>query len=115
MNRYIRAACRLSGYTEHDFKMDWRKADLVKWRHAAMYVARQSGLSFPAVGRLFRRDHTTVVYACKRAAACEHRLALAWQIALAVKSAPGERPLALGPRPSVLGAQSVCLGSRACL
>jgi len=84
MNRYVRAACRLSGYTEHDFKMDWRKPDLVKWRQAAMYVARQSGLSFPAVGRLFKRDHTTVVYACKRVAGCEHRLALVKRIKDAV-------------------------------
>ena len=36
-------------------------------RHVAMYLAvRLLGCSYPEVGRAFGRDHTTVMYACKK-------------------------------------------------
>lgn len=36
-------------------------------RQLAMYFARvYTGQSFPAIGRHFNRDHTTVIHACKR-------------------------------------------------
>ncbi|MBU2531755.1 MAG: chromosomal replication initiator DnaA [Alphaproteobacteria bacterium] len=36
-------------------------------RHVAMYLAHVAcGLSLTAVGRLFKRDRTTVSYACRR-------------------------------------------------
>lgn len=41
-----------------------RRADIVRARHAAMYAVRQhTDLSYPAIGRLFNRDHTTVMHA----------------------------------------------------
>ena len=113
--RILNAASDLSGYQREAFLVDYRARDLSAWRLAAMYVARQTGMSFPRIGARFNRDHSTVVYACKRVAACECRLGLAWQIALAVKAARPEGPLALGPCPGVLGAEPVCLGSRASL
>jgi hypothetical protein len=38
-------------------------------RHAAMYLLRDFGMSFPEIGRIFGRDHTTVMAACRRTAA----------------------------------------------
>jgi hypothetical protein len=86
--RILNATCHLSGYTRDTFLRDLRTANISCWRAAAMYVARQSGMSFPDIGARFNRDHSTVVYACKRVAGCEYRLALAWQVAIAVKAAP---------------------------
>jgi chromosomal replication initiation ATPase DnaA len=44
-----------------------RDAHLSAARHLAMYLARRMTLrSFPAIARFFRRDHSTVIYACKR-------------------------------------------------
>lgn len=44
-----------------------RRADIVRARHAAMYAVRQhTDLSYPAIGRLFNRDHTTVIHAVTR-------------------------------------------------
>ena len=88
--RILKAASDLSGYQREAFLVDYRARDLSAWRLAAMYVARQTGMSFPRIGARFNRDHSTVVYACKRVAACEYRLSLAWQIALAVKAARSE-------------------------
>jgi hypothetical protein len=36
-------------------------------RHIAMYNLRKTlGLSFPAIGRIFGRDHTTIIHACNK-------------------------------------------------
>jgi chromosomal replication initiator protein len=46
-----------------------RKEKLVMARHMAMYLARVTlGLSYPDVGREFRRDHTTVIHAVRKMA-----------------------------------------------
>jgi chromosomal replication initiator protein len=38
-------------------------------RQVAMYLSRElTGRSLPAIGRLFDRDHTTVLYACRHVA-----------------------------------------------
>lgn len=38
-------------------------------RHVAMYLARHHlGLSFPKIGEVFQKDHSTVVYACDKVA-----------------------------------------------
>lgn len=38
-------------------------------RHVAIYLCRElTGKSLPAIGRLFDRDHTTVLYACRHVA-----------------------------------------------
>ncbi|MXY97581.1 MAG: hypothetical protein F4Z29_07480 [Gemmatimonadetes bacterium] len=44
-------------------KWDW----LIEPRHVAMWIARNRiGLSYPALGLLFERDHTTVIYAVRK-------------------------------------------------
>ena len=36
-------------------------------RHVAMLIVRRSlGASYPAIGRFFRVDHTSAMYACKK-------------------------------------------------
>ncbi len=44
-------------------------------RHLAMYLVRElcPGASLPAIGHLLDRDHTTVLYGCRRAAALRAR------------------------------------------
>jgi chromosomal replication initiation ATPase DnaA len=40
-----------------------RLAHVVGARHEAMRLMRDRGLSYPAIGLLFERDHTSVMYA----------------------------------------------------
>lgn len=34
-------------------------------RHLAWYLEREKGLSYPAIGKLYEREHTTILIACK--------------------------------------------------
>lgn len=44
-----------------------RKPDLVMARQAAMYLCRKKlGLSFPELGKAFRRDHSTVIHGIRK-------------------------------------------------
>ena len=47
---------------------DTKTARLVKIRHYIMWRTRkESGMSFPELGKLFNRDHTSVIHAYKKA------------------------------------------------
>lgn len=58
------------------YKVPWHKiigrqraAYYVEPRHVAMHLCRKmTGYSLPRIGRLFERDHTTVMHACQRVA-----------------------------------------------
>jgi chromosomal replication initiation ATPase DnaA len=39
---------------------------IVAARHLVMYLAHMAGLSYPAIGKAMKRDHTTVMDAVKR-------------------------------------------------
>jgi hypothetical protein len=44
-----------------------RKANIVEARHVFMYILREKfKLSFPAIGRIINRDHTSIMHACDR-------------------------------------------------
>ena len=44
-----------------------RRPRLVRIRHIAMYLARKhTQLSYPQLGQLFRRDHSSIQHACRR-------------------------------------------------
>lgn len=44
-----------------------RFATEVRARHVAMYLVRERcRMSYPEIGRLFGRDHSTVLYACRK-------------------------------------------------
>lgn len=45
-----------------------RAAHVARARHEAMRKVRSRGFSYPAIGELFDRDHTTVMSAVKRTA-----------------------------------------------
>lgn len=42
-----------------------RNRGLCRPRQVAMFLARETGASFPMIGRCFNRDHTTVLHACR--------------------------------------------------
>ena len=46
-------------------------AEHVRARHAAMTILRHCGLSYPAIGRMLRKDHTTVMHGVR--AMANHR------------------------------------------
>jgi hypothetical protein len=55
---------------------DRQDRKIVEPRHVAMAVAAHSTLhSLPTIGRLFRRDHTTVVHAMRKIAVEKHEIA----------------------------------------
>jgi hypothetical protein len=56
-----------SGYTRDELVGKDRATRLVAARHAVMWrMRRELGLSLPAIGRLFGRDHTTVLNGIRR-------------------------------------------------
>jgi chromosomal replication initiator protein len=64
------AVCEHFGLSARDLLSSSRTARVAWPRQLAMYLARElTGQSLPAIGREFGgRDHTTVMYACRRAA-----------------------------------------------
>jgi len=64
------AACAHFGLTPEELLSPSRTPQIVWPRQVAMYLARElTSESLPAIGRQFGgRDHTTVLYACRRAA-----------------------------------------------
>lgn len=68
------------GVTVHDLKSDRQDQTTTRARHVAIYLATLlTPYSNAAIGRLFRRDYTTVAYSVRRArklAASDGRIAL---------------------------------------
>lgn len=63
----IAAWAAVAGVEVEDLTGPSRKAPIVWARHCAMWMVRsQTSLSFAAIGGLFNRDHSTVVYAFAR-------------------------------------------------
>lgn len=64
----IEVTARIYGVTSKELHEHTRKATIVVPRQVAMYLLRtELGFSFPAIGQLLDRDHTTVIYACNKA------------------------------------------------
>jgi chromosomal replication initiation ATPase DnaA len=65
-----RQVCLEFGITKDELLGPSRKAQNVEARHTGMYLAKAiPGATFPKIGRAFRRDHTTVIYAVRKIAA----------------------------------------------
>ena len=69
-NALLETAVALTG---HEFDIDpdvlfvnTRKSEIARVRQVAMYVMREEGCSFPAIGAFFEKDHTTVMHACEK-------------------------------------------------
>lgn len=67
VEKIIGAVSNFYGVESSDVKGRSRLAHLVKARQIAMYLARSlMGLSFPSIGRVFDRDHTTALYSFEK-------------------------------------------------
>lgn len=73
----IQAAADLYGTTAEEVRVGSNERSAVRARMIACWMLREIGKSFPEIGRLFGRDHTSVMHACKVIAADPARLALA--------------------------------------
>ncbi len=63
----ISAVAKFYNLKVKDIKGRSRKATIAMSRQIAMYLLRDViSLSFPAIGRVFRRDHTTTIYAYRK-------------------------------------------------
>lgn len=65
----IEAVARHHGLKATDLTSDSKTANLTRPRHIAMYLSRElTDYSFPALGKCFHRDHSTIQYACRKVA-----------------------------------------------
>lgn len=63
-NDIITATADKYQFRVQELKQLSRRKDIVKARHIAMYLCRAlTDLSYPELGRLFERHHTTVIHA----------------------------------------------------
>lgn len=60
----LTAVSRAGPYSEAQILGPRRDTDLVEWRQAAHYIAAEGSnrVSLPQVGRVFNRDHTTILH-----------------------------------------------------
>ena len=59
----IEITANLTGFRFEDLVSRRQHRELVRARHIAMWVARQvTNKSFPQIGAIMRRDHTSVMY-----------------------------------------------------
>jgi chromosomal replication initiation ATPase DnaA len=62
----LTAAADLYGVEVESILSDDRGPLAVRARHAVCWLLRERGMSFPEIGKVIGRDHTTVMYACRR-------------------------------------------------
>ena len=63
----VRDVARSTGLSVADIHGPAQRGPAVKARHAAMYLARvRTGKSYQALGRIFGRDHKTVMSAVRK-------------------------------------------------
>jgi chromosomal replication initiator protein len=65
--RIIDTSAQVYGVIPKELLEQTRRANVVIPRQIAMYLLRTDmSLSFPSIGKLFNRDHTTVIHACNK-------------------------------------------------
>ena len=62
----LNEAAELYGVTIEQLLSNSREYRVVRARQAACWLLRGYGLSFPRIGAIVSRDHTTVMHACGR-------------------------------------------------
>lgn len=73
--RIIAVAATYYGHTTAEMLGRGRHHPLAEHRQVAMFLCRElTDLSMPSIGLAFGRDHSTVVYACKRIRRARGRL-----------------------------------------
>jgi hypothetical protein len=75
----VEVVCQKYKVSMRDILSDRRTAWVIWPRHVAMYLCRElTPLSYPVLGRMFRRDHTTLIHAyqkIERRIAADHAFA----------------------------------------
>jgi hypothetical protein len=71
MAEVLEAVARGCGIDRHTLVAPGQRQPVVRARHLVIYLIRElcPGTSLQAIGFLLDRDHTTVLYGCRRAAA----------------------------------------------
>lgn len=65
-NRIINEICEFYGLTHAQIKGKCRLRSYVKARFISMYLLRRrTGLTLKEIGRMFHRDHTSIIHAIK--------------------------------------------------
>ena len=63
----VKRVCKYFQLTPHKIKSKTRKKEIVIPRQICMYRLRNiHNFSFEKIGRVFSKDHTTVVYTCNK-------------------------------------------------
>jgi chromosomal replication initiation ATPase DnaA len=76
----IAAAADLYGVDVDDVLSTSRADRAVRARQGACWLLRGHGMSLPEIGRALGRDHTTVLYACRKIDADPGRRSLLWKL-----------------------------------
>jgi chromosomal replication initiation ATPase DnaA len=76
----VRAAADLYGTTPEAIRGPARDKSIASARMVACWLLRQTGLSYPEIGRAVDRDHTTAIHACRVIDNDPTRLAIARQL-----------------------------------
>ncbi|MGN6779351.1 helix-turn-helix domain-containing protein [Rhizobium sp.] len=67
MKHYLAKRAHDLGFTIEDMRGSGRKADVVSVRQMLMWEIRTKfGKSCPEIGRLFNKDHTSIICACRK-------------------------------------------------
>lgn len=72
----IQAAADLYGTTAEEVRAGSSDRAAVRARMLSCWMLRETGKSFPEIGRLFGQDHTTAMHACRVIGSDPSRLAL---------------------------------------
>lgn len=76
----LAVAANLYGVNVNQILSESSEERCAKARQAVCWLLRARELSFPVIGRIVDRDHTTVMYACKRIDADPARRTLLWPL-----------------------------------
>lgn len=67
IEKIITAVTEFYGLSQKEINKRTRRADISKPRQIAIYLIRElTSLSFPSIGRVFKLDHTTILYAFEK-------------------------------------------------
>lgn len=72
---------------EVDIMVPRKEQERARLRMAAMIVMREMGYSYPVIGEVFKRDHSTVFHACHLAEPCAERERIVAEIRRELKRA----------------------------
>lgn len=64
MSIIVEAVCAETGVPDYEILGESRIREFVRARQYAMWKCREQGYSFPEIGRVFNRDHTTIIHGC---------------------------------------------------